>query len=100
MTAPLFIESEGLNAPYTSAEETAGYLTTPAMYPQLTADKPPPPAYFAARQLLYTWLLVTAGKLRLPEIADPAARVWFRLDFSEQVDLHASDTYEKLTACG
>ena len=41
--APLFIESERLNATTTSAEEAAGYLTKPAMCPQLTADKPPPP---------------------------------------------------------
>ena len=41
--APLFIESERLNATTTSAQEAAGYLTTPAMCPQLTADKPPPP---------------------------------------------------------
>jgi hypothetical protein len=97
-TAPLFIESEGLNSPHTSAEETAGYLTSPTMCPQLTADRPPPPAYFAARQLLYTWLLVAGGKLSLPEIADPAARAWFGLDVSQQATW-IRDTYEKLTDC-
>jgi hypothetical protein len=97
-TAPLFIESEGLNAPTTSTEEAAGYLTTPAMCPQLVADKPPPPAYFAARQLLYTGLLVSQDELSLPSIADAAARRWLSLASPEQATW-ISDSYEKLTSC-
>ena len=97
-TAPLFIESDALNASSTSADEAAAYVVTPTMCPQLTADKPPTPAYFSARHLLYTWLLVTQGGLSLPNVADPAARAWLRLDVSEQA-AWVSDTYERLTAC-
>ena len=96
--APLFIESERLNATTTSAQEAAGYLTTPAMCPQLTADKPPLPTYFAARALLHDWLLVSQGELSLADIADLGARRWLGLASSE----HATwirDTYEKLTTC-
>ena len=96
--APLFIESERLNATTTSAQEAAGYLTTPAMCPQLTADKPPPPTYFAARALLHDWLLISQGELSLADIADPAARRWLGLGSPESA-AWIRDTYRKLTAC-
>ncbi len=96
--APLFIESERLNATTTSAQEAAGYLTTPAMCPQLTADKPPPPTYFAARALLHDWLLVSQGELSLADITDPAVRRWLGLGSPESATW-IRDTYRKLTAC-
>jgi hypothetical protein len=97
-TAPLLIESEALNAPTTSAEEAAAYVVTPTMCPQLTAERPPPPAYFSARQLLYTWLLASQGELSLSKVTDPAARAWLGLEASEQA-AWVSDTYERLTTC-
>ena len=86
--APLFIESERLNATTTSAQEAAGYLTTPAMCPQLTA----------ARALLHDWLLVSQGELSLADIADPAVRRWLGLGSPESATW-IRDTYRKLTAC-
>jgi hypothetical protein len=97
-TAPLFIDSEALNATRTTAREAAAYVTTPAMCSELTAEEPPPVTYFAARQLLFTWLLVAQGELSPTSIRDPDTQRWLRLPPSAQ-DGWIRNTYQKMTAC-
>jgi hypothetical protein len=97
-TAPLFIESTEINATSTSFDEAATHATQPAACPQLTADKPPPQAYFAARQLLFWWLLTSDGDLDPRSVADATARQWLLLPPSAQVGW-VRTTYGQLTAC-